>query len=185
MIPDDVEALALADAIGALDRDERALLQRRVDELAPDIAVEVARLYDTVLPIAASAEPQVPSPSIRAALLAKISSPPNYTVTVDAGAWIDPGLPGVRIKVLALDRERDRVIMLLRAEAGARQPAHHHSAPEECYVIRGSVVIEGRVLRAGDFHHAEPGSDHGEISTTEGAEVLLVASASDYLPPGF
>jgi hypothetical protein len=37
-------------------------------------------------------------------------------------------------------------------------------------VIRGSVVIDGRVLRAGDFHHADAGSDHGEITTIEGAE---------------
>jgi hypothetical protein len=49
-------------------------------------------------------------------------------------------------------------------------------------VIRGSVVIEGRVLRAGDFHHAEADSEHGEIHTDEGVEVLLVAAARDYLP---
>ena len=47
-------------------------------------------------------------------------------------------------------------------------------------MISGSVIVEGRVLRAGDFHHAEGGSDHEEIWTDEGAEVLLVAAASDY-----
>ena len=61
-------------------------------------------------------------------------------------------------------------------------PAHRHSGPEECYVIRGSLVVEGQLLRAGDFHHAEADSDHGEIHTDEGVEVLLVAAASDYLP---
>ena len=34
-------------------------------------------------------------------------------------------------------------------------------------MISGSVVIDGRVLRAGDFHHAEGDSDHGEFTTTE------------------
>jgi hypothetical protein len=48
-------------------------------------------------------------------------------------------------------------------------------------VISGSVVAEGRLLRAGDFHHAEGDSEHGELWTDEGVEVLLVASASDYL----
>jgi anti-sigma factor ChrR (cupin superfamily) len=71
--------------------------------------------------------------------------------------------------------------MLLKAEPGARYPAHRHSGPEECYVISGSVTVEGRVLHAGDFHHAEGDSDHGEQWTDEGVEVLLVAAASDYL----
>ena len=48
-------------------------------------------------------------------------------------------------------------------------------------MIRGSLIVEGQVLRAGDFHHAEGGSDHGELRTDEGVEVLLVAAASDYL----
>ena len=93
-------------------------------------------------------------------------------------------LPGIRVKILAVDRQRGLMTMLLQAEAGARYPAHHHSAPEECYVIRGSVVIGGRVLKPGDFHHADADSDHGEISTFEGAEVLLVGAIDDYMPGG-
>ncbi len=84
------------------------------------------------------------------------------------------------MKILAIDRARDRVTMLIKAEPGARYPAHRHSGPEECYVISGSVNVEGRLLRAGDFHHAEGDSDHAELWTEEGVEVLLVASASDY-----
>ena len=72
--------------------------------------------------------------------------------------------------------------MLLRGEPGATYPAHRHTGAEECYVIRGSLVIEGRLLRAGDFHHAEGGSHHGPLRTDEGVEVLLVAAASDYVP---
>ena len=87
----------------------------------------------------------------------------------------------MRIKILAIDRTRDRVTMLLKGEPGARYPAHRHSGPEECYVISGSVTVEGQVLRAGDFHHAESESDHAESWTDEGVEVLLVAAASDYL----
>jgi hypothetical protein len=37
------------------------------------------------------------------------------------------------------------------------------------------------VLRPGDFHYAEGNSDHGELWTDDGVEVLLVAAASDYL----
>ena len=72
--------------------------------------------------------------------------------------------------------------LVIRAEPGAVYPSHKHHGPEECFVISGSVVIDGRVLRAGDFHHADEDSDHGEITTTEGAEVLIVGVVEDYLP---
>ena len=84
------------------------------------------------------------------------------------------------MKILAIDRGQDRVTMLIKAGPGARYPAHRHSGPEECYVISGSVHVEGRLLHAGDFHHAEGDSDHAELWTEGGVEVLLVASASDY-----
>ena len=71
---------------------------------------------------------------------------------------------------------------MIRAVPGAVYPSHRHTRPEECFVIRGSVLIDGHVLRAGDFHHADEDSDHGEITTTEGAEVLLVGAIEDYMP---
>jgi anti-sigma factor ChrR (cupin superfamily) len=181
MIPDDIQALALADAIGALDPDERRDLEARLAGLPSSVRAEVAHLYDASVEIAASASVEEPSPAVRDALLARIATPSNHTIASTDGAWVETPIPGVRMKILAIDRGRDRVTMLIKGEPGARYPAHRHSGPEECYVIRGSLVVEGRVLRAGDFHHAEGDSDHGELSTDEGVEVLLVASASDYL----
>jgi anti-sigma factor ChrR (cupin superfamily) len=182
MIPDDLEALVLADVAGALDNGERDDLRARVDALSPDGRAEVARLYDLTVAIAETAGDVPPPAHVRRALLTKIAGPANYTIGAHEGEWIDIGLPGIRAKILALDRARDVVTLLIRAERGARYPAHHHSAPEECYVLGGSLTIGGRLLRAGDFHHAEGDTDHGEIRTDEGAEVLLVASAADYLP---
>jgi anti-sigma factor ChrR (cupin superfamily) len=181
MIPEDIQALALADAIGALDPDERRDLEAGLAALPPDARAEVAHLYDASLEIASSAIGETPSPRVRDALLARIAAPSNHTITAADGAWVETRVPGVRMKILAIDRARDRVTMLLKGEPGARYPAHRHSGPEECFVISGSLVVEGRVLHAGDFHHAEGESDHGEAWTDEGMEVLLVASASDYL----
>lgn len=184
MSPGDFEldALVLADAAGALDTDERQALRERLETLSPDVRAMVARLYDLTLAIAETAGEEAPPSRIRQELLAKVAAPPNYTIAAHEGAWRDIGLHGIRAKILALDEARDIVTLLIRAEPGARYPAHHHSAPEECYVVSGSVTLGGRVLRAGDFHHAEGGTGHGEIRTDEGAEVLLVASATDYLP---
>ena len=81
-----------------------------------------------------------------------------------------------------MDKTRSLVTLMIRAEPGAVYPSHKHHGPEECFVISGSVVIDGRVLRPGDFHHADEDSDHGEVTTTEGAEVLIVGALDDYLP---
>jgi anti-sigma factor ChrR (cupin superfamily) len=182
MISADHEALVLADVAGALDSDEREQLRASLEVLPPEERAHVAHLYDLGITLAEIAADAPPPPHLRQALLAKLREPANYTIAADEGEWLDAGLPGVRMRILALDRHRGVVTMIISARPGARYPAHHHSGPEECYVIRGSVTIGGRVLRAGDFHHAEGDTEHGEISTEEGVEVLLVASAADYLP---
>ena len=182
MIPDDLQALALADAIGALDPDERQDLEDRLAALPANLHAEVARLYDAAVEISPTAISAAPSPGVRAALLAKIAVPANHTILARDGEWVSTPVPGVRMKILAIDRARDRVTMLIKGEPGATYPAHRHTGPEECFVISGSLVVEGRLLRPGDFHHAEGESDHGELRTDEGVEVLLVAAASDYLP---
>jgi quercetin dioxygenase-like cupin family protein len=199
MIPDDVEALALADAAGALDADERRELEARVAALSPAQQAEVARLYDVSLALALAAPQLEPPARVRSQLMAVIQAdavggdavgdvvagpakPSNYTLLAGEGQWNETPFPGITMKILAIEPARNLVTMLLKGEPGARYPSHRHSAGEECYVISGSVVIEGRVLRAGDFHHAEADTDHGEIFTTEGTEVLLIGAVSDYLP---
>jgi len=182
MIPDEVEALVLADSVGALDADERAELAARLAGLSPEEQSQVAQLYDTALAVADSVELVAPSARVRDRVLAAARTPGRYTVHAGEADWFETGLPGIRAKVLAVDRLRALATLLIRAEPGAVYPSHRHHAPEECYVIRGSVVIDGRVLHAGDFHHADADSDHGEITTADGAEVLIVGAIEDYLP---
>ena len=182
MIPDDVEAFALADSVGALAPDERAELEARVAQLSPAEQAEVARLYNTATAVAESAPELEPPPHVRERVLAAARTPSRYTIWGADGEWSETGLPGIRAKVLAVDRPRSLATLLIRAEPGAVYPSHRHHGPEECYVVRGSIMIDGRVLRAGDFHHADEDSDHGEITTTEGADVLVVGAIEDYLP---
>jgi quercetin dioxygenase-like cupin family protein len=182
MIPDKLEALVVADSVGALDPDEREELQARLDALMPKQRSEVARLYDAATAVALSVPSLEPPAQARARLLAAARKPSIYTVYAADTVWIDTGLPGIRARVLAVDKTRSLVTLVIRAESGAVYPSHKHHGPEECFVISGSVVIDGRVLRTGDFHHADEDSDHGEITTTEGAEVLIVGAIEDYLP---
>jgi quercetin dioxygenase-like cupin family protein len=182
MIPDELEALVLADAVGALDPDERVELQARLDALTMQQRSEVASLYDAVTPVALTVPQLEPPARIRERVLAAARKPERYTVWAADAAWTATGLPGIRARVLAVDEARSLVTLVIRAEPGTVYPSHKHHGPEECFVISGSVVIDGRVLRAGDFHHADEDSEHGAITTTEGAEVLIVGAIDDYLP---
>jgi quercetin dioxygenase-like cupin family protein len=103
-----------------------------------------------------------------------------FTIRESEGEWKDPGIPGIAIKILSMDRQRQRAVLLVRAAAGAVYPSHSHTGPEECYVISGEVVVQGQRLRAGDFHHADAGSAHDALVTDTGAEVMLVVDPADY-----
>ena len=182
MIPDELEALVLANSVGALDPDEHVELQARLAALTPEQRSEVARLYDAATGVALGVPLLEPPVHARERLLAAVRKPSTYTVRAADAAWIDTGLPGIRARVIAVDKARSLVTLVLRAKPGAVYPSHKHRGPEECFVTSGSVIIDGRVLRAGDFHHADEDSDHGEITTTEGAEVLIIGAIDDYLP---
>lgn len=183
MIPEDIEALALLDAVGALEADEQQELAGRVAALAPDARQAVARLYDTtVSALAASIAPVAPPAHLRERVLAAARTPGRYTLSATADDWFDTPFAGIRGRVLAVDRVRSMATLLLRAAPGAVYPSHKHHGSEECYVVSGSILIDGRTLHAGDFHHADADSDHGEITTVDGAEVLVVGAIEDYLP---
>ena len=182
MIPAELEALVLADSVGALDRDERVELLARLDALTPEQRSEVAHLYDIASTVALTAPALEPPAHVRERVLAATREPVRYTVWAADAEWVDTGMPGIRSRILAVDKARSLVTLLIRAEPGAVYPSHKHRGPEDCLIISGSVLMDGRVLRAGDFHHADAESEHGEITTTDGAEVLIVGSVEDYLP---
>ena len=50
--------------------------------------------------------------------------------------------------------------------------------------MSGSIFTCGRRLGPGDFVHADADTDHGELWTDEGAQVILVVPPEEHLPPG-
>jgi len=152
-----------------------------VDDIAFDelIALALARAADT----GAS-----PRPDVKQRLMSRLSEtaepiPLGFSFRLaNEQDWLPHPVPGIRMKVLAENRQQGYVTLLLDVAPGTRFPAHHHGGAEECYVISGSLVACGRRINAGDFHHADAGSDHGELRTDEGCRVLLVVAPEDYLP---
>jgi quercetin dioxygenase-like cupin family protein len=108
-------------------------------------------------------------------------------VDEDAGAFQPTSFSGISARRLFVDRERDRVTMLVRMEPGSAYPAHRHGGPEDCFVLQGDLEIADdsdageRELRAGDFVRSAPGSVHGVQSTRAGCLLFLVSSLNDEL----
>ena len=99
----------------------------------------------------------------------------------DEAAWQPHPIPGIRMQMLSVSRESGYAMLLLDVAPGTHYPAHHHGGAEECYVLSGTVDTCGRRLKAGDFVHADAGTDHDGLFTEHGCRVLLVVSAADYL----
>ena len=49
-------------------------------------------------------------------------------------------------------------------------------------MISGAVYTWGRRMGPGDFLHADAGTDHGELWTDVGAQVILITTPDDDLP---
>lgn len=138
------------------------------------------------LALARAVDAGAPSSAVKARLMAALAPPPvprGFTFRFrDDEAWLPHPVPGIRMKVLALDRAAGYAMLLLDAAPGTRFPPHHHAGPEECYVLSGSVTTCNRRMTAGDFLHADAHTDHGELFTEDGAQVLLVVPADDDIP---
>ena len=95
--------------------------------------------------------------------------------------WLPHPVPGIRMKLLSLNSRSGYATLLLDVAPGTRFPAHAHTQAEECYVLSGSLCTCDRRLEAGDFVHADAGTDHGELYTDDGCQVLLVVEPEDYM----
>jgi quercetin dioxygenase-like cupin family protein len=111
---------------------------------------------------------------MRVRVLADARKRHTEVVLANEGEW-KPLLPGITIKTLRLDTEKGTQTSLWKLESGARVPPHPHSKEEECMVMQGYVVHDGRRYATGDFLFARPGVMHGDFFAPEGA-VLMIRS---------
>lgn len=146
-------------------------------------AVEFDDLLTVALAHAAASEG--PRPDVRAKLMAKLAEPAvpeGFAFRFEREPdWMPHPVPGIRMKVLALNRARQYATLLLDVAPGTRFPSHHHDGAEECYVVSGSLYTCGRRLEAGDFVHADGDTDHGELFTEEGCRVILVVPPEEFM----
>jgi anti-sigma factor ChrR (cupin superfamily) len=96
----------------------------------------------------------------------------------DEQKWRDVG---AGLSVLDLHEENGRRLQLARLTPSGRIMAHKHRGAEIMYVIRGSLVVDGARLKAGDVLVSPPESMHRETWSAEGCELIIECSPDDDL----
>jgi anti-sigma factor ChrR (cupin superfamily) len=149
-------------------------------------AVEFDEVLTLALAYAGAAAAPPPRGEVKQRLLRRVeesTARPGFTFKwATDHRWLPHPVPGIKMKILAVNRKRGYATLLLDVAPGTRFPAHHHGGAEECYVLSGSLFTCGRRLGPGDFVHADDNTDHDELWTEEGCQVILVVPPEEHLP---
>jgi hypothetical protein len=185
--PDDPADLAALYLVGALEPDECAAFEARLDagdRACLDALIELAPALEALLE---ALPPLEPPPEVRTALLAMVEqaaegraeSIHSEAVEVRTAAeakWMPTTSRGVTIRSLHSDPVDGMETLLLSMKPGAILKAHFHgSAGEECYMIEGDAFSAGYALKAGDYQRL-PAGRHGPVTTRGGCLALIRVS---------
>jgi quercetin dioxygenase-like cupin family protein len=156
-----------------------------------ELCALVLQLQRTTASLAKSVPQASPPPQLKANILERIApaaktSGPLLTAipglhfheAATATGWKSLPIPGAFIKLLSFEKERGYAVLLGKIEAGVRYPAHVNAGPEDFYILSGDLVVGHRRLLAGDFHHADKGSQH-EMNYSENGCILLAVLTTD------
>ena len=88
---------------------------------------------------------------------------------------------GAGLSVLDLHESNGRRLQLVHLTPNGRILAHSHRGTEVMYVVRGSLIVDGTRLKAGDVLVSPEGSVHRESWSAEGCELVIECSPDDIL----
>jgi ChrR Cupin-like domain len=94
--------------------------------------------------------------------------------------WFDAA-PGISCKLLATDKEKHRVSMLVRLAPGTDYPAHRHAGVEELHLLHGELMVDEKKLYPGDYLHSEVGSIDRRVWSETGCTCVLLTSIDDVI----
>jgi len=89
--------------------------------------------------------------------------------------------PGISVKMLATDTEKNSVSMLVRLEPGTDYPSHCHAGVEELHLLHGELMVDDRKFYPGDFIHAKAGSVDHRVWSETGCTCVLMTSTKDVI----
>ena len=158
--------------LGVLEADERLAVERRMRD-EPEYCRSVDIWLRRLTPLTERVSPVQPPASAWAAIQQRLgSAAPSAARREPEGVWLDIA-PGARMKLLHVDPTTGERTALLRMEPGSSCPAHDHEQTEECFVLEGSINIDGQDYRSGDYIIAAAGSSHGIVASVPGGLLLL------------
>lgn len=193
MISEQQQEQASLYALGALDGVELRAFEAELRG-NPELTEFVRGLQRTADSLAAS-RAVAPPPGLKQRVLERIGTPRstaqkplptalaglNFLPAASQAGWKELPVRGAYIKLLALEQERGYAICLGKLDPGVRYPAHVNDGPEDFFILTGDLVVNDRKLVAGDFHHADRGSRHGENYSVAGCTLLAVLTTDDPL----
>ena len=181
----DVE-LTCAYALGALPASELAATEAHI-AACPECQRELASLRPVLDSLAFwPTDVLRPAPALQQRLALRIAEESTRPRAVaPAARWSEPEweevAPGIECRLLATDKVRQRVSMLVRLAPGARYPAHTHAGVEELHLLEGELWIDARKLAPGDYNYGAKGASDERVWSETGCTCLLVTSAKDTL----
>lgn len=189
---DELQQQTAAQALGALDPAAAAELKKRLAD-DPAAQAELARFTDVAAALALAASPaRSPSAAVRSRILERIRTTPQKNQPIaapqdrpappegfqfvhDDAGWQASGFPGIQMRLLSVNAKEGYRVLLGKLAPGTRLPHHiHRKGPEELFLISGDLISGGRTLHAGDFMHAEAGTDHDDTWSPSGCVALLI-----------
>ncbi len=170
-------------ALQALPASEAAAAEAHIAS-CPDCRGEVARLRPLLERFVSwPADVLRPAPSLQARLAQRLAEETGTPPVLPAARqWSEPEwesvAPGIECKLLATDRERDRVSMLVRLAPGASYPGHTHAGVEELHLLDGELWIDERRLFPGDYNYGAPGTGDDRVWSETGSTCVLITSTT-------
>ncbi len=190
-------------SVGALDGRELEEFESYLADASEEELQELASVNDVAaFLIVAQPDPRPPPPEVKASVLRKINQietanelPPSAEAVLETamakgisfimeeqGEWLELPTKGARIKELSVAPSRGYNLLVVELDPDTDYPQHDHAGPEEGFLLSGDLHMEDRVVKPGDYFHAEPGSKHGRTYSEHGCRLLLVSSTADYHP---
>jgi quercetin dioxygenase-like cupin family protein len=159
-------------ALGVLEADERLAAERRMRD-DPEYRRDVDGWLRRLSPLIERASPVQPPASVWAAIQRRVESVgPSAARREAEGVWLEFA-SGAKMKMLYVDPATGERTALIRMEPGSSCPAHDHEQTEECFVLEGSINIDGEDYRSGDYIIAPAGSRHGVVASAAGGVLLI------------
>lgn len=138
-------------------------------------------LDETAAALALAMPLALPSPAVKERLLSRVRAARavateagwRFGALAAAGEWVPLPFPGVRMREVMADAERDTALLYVEMAPGAMFPDHEHTATERGLVLSGDLRTGERLLGPGEFYEAAAGTRHERVSSPSGCTGLL------------